>query len=180
MRSSEELVQSLGDAGGEEAARALYRVHASEVYGFALNRLGDRELAEELVQDVFTRVWRRAEQFDARRASFRTWLYSIARNAVIDSERRRAARPPSAGAEGEEIETLDEPIERAVLRWHVNAAVEQLSPEHRRVLRLAHFQGLSMKEISERERIPLGTVKSRTSYALRNLRLALEEMGVSP
>ena len=74
--------------------------------------------------------------------------------------------------------SIDKSLENALLRWQVNAALERLTPEHRQVIRLAHFQRLTLREISERTGLPLGTVKSRTSYALRGLRLALEEMGV--
>jgi RNA polymerase sigma-70 factor, ECF subfamily len=106
-------------------------------------------------------------------------MYGIARNAIIDLKRRQAVRPALAvHPETEEQGATDDSFERALLRWQVSAALERLTPEHRQVVRLAHFQGLTLREISERTGIPLGTVKSRTSYALRGLRLALEEMGV--
>ncbi|MFN2469527.1 MAG: RNA polymerase sigma factor [Gaiellaceae bacterium] len=176
----ETLVRELQTDEGHEAARALYRAHGGELYGFAVKRLGDWGLAEELVQDVFTRVWRRAHDFDPRRSSFRTWLYGIARNAVIDLERRRAVRPRLAAHEppAQEMEGY-EPLEQAILRWQVQAALERLTPEHRTVLRLAHFEGLTLREIAERTGVPVGTVKNRASYALRNMRLALDEMEVN-
>jgi len=74
----------------------------------------------------------------------------------------------------------EESIERALLGWQVATALERLTPEHRQVIQLAHFQGLRLREIAEQTGLPLGTVKSRISYALRGLRLALEEMGVEP
>lgn len=166
-------------SGGE--LRELYRRYAGELFGFAANALGDRELAEEVVQDVFAQLWRRAGDYDQRRASVRTWLYAITRNRIIDAHRRAAARPqradddPLAG-EGE----LDVALDQAVLRWQVSAALARLSPPHREVIRLAHYGGLTMREISERTGVPLGTVKSRTSYALRHLRLILDEMEVGP
>jgi RNA polymerase sigma-70 factor (ECF subfamily) len=172
------LLRDLRSDRGEEAARALYRTYAGELYGFALNRLGDRGLAEEVVQDVFMRVWRHAGEYDASRGSVRTWLYGIARNAIVDLERHRSRRPPLAAREPE-TETgapPDEPIERALLRWQVQAALERLTPEHREVVRLAHLGGLSVKEIADLTGLPAGTVKSRTYYALQNLRLALDEM----
>jgi RNA polymerase sigma-70 factor (ECF subfamily) len=174
-------MKSLQTEASEQTLRALYREYSGELYGFAVNSLGDRGLAEELVQDVFTRVWRHADQFDPERASFRTWLYGIARNAVIDFNRRRSVRPslPAHEPSGEAEAKFDS-IEQAVVRWQVAAALERLTPEHREVIRLAHFQGLTLREVSERTGLPLGTVKSRASYALRGLRLALEEMGVSP
>jgi RNA polymerase sigma-70 factor (ECF subfamily) len=74
----------------------------------------------------------------------------------------------------------DDSLERALLGWQVSAALERLTPEHRQVIRLAHFQGMRLREIAELTGLPLGTVKSRVSYALRGMRLALEEMGVEP
>ena len=174
------MLKTLETAGSEDSMRALYRTYGPELYGFAVSALGDRGHAEELVQEVFTRVWRHAESFDPGRASFRTWLYGIARNAIIDLKRRQAARPAFAAHATDEDERAapEDSFEEALLRWQVGAALERLTPEHRQVIRLAHFQGLTLREIAERTGIPLGTVKSRTSYALRGLRLALEEMGV--
>jgi RNA polymerase sigma-70 factor (ECF subfamily) len=175
------ILKTLNAPEGEDGMRTLYRTYGPELYGFAVNSLGDRGLAEEVVQDVFTRVWRHAESFDPSRASFRTWLYGITRNAIIDVKRRSAVRPSLATAPAELDEAAgDESIERALLAWQVSAALERLTPEHRQVIRLAHFQGLRLREIAEQTGLPLGTVKSRVSYALRGMRLALEEMGVEP
>jgi RNA polymerase sigma-70 factor, ECF subfamily len=88
-------------------------------------------------------------------------------------------RPGLAQHEAEELPAeLDSELEQAVLRWQMAAALTRLSPEHREVIRLAHYGGLTLREISERKGIPLGTVKSRTSYAMRTLRLILDEMEV--
>ena len=109
----------------------------------------------------------------------RTWLYQIARHAIIDSRRRASVRPALAHAEPLlEPGTGGDSIEQAMLGWQVAAALERLTPEHRQMIRLAHFQGLSVREIADRCELPVGTVKSRTWYALRSLRLVLEEMGV--
>src|SRR4051794_9089475 len=175
------LLRELRTARGEDAARRLYRTYGDELYGFALSRLGDRGLAEEVVQEVFTRVWRNADSFDATRGSVRTWLYGIARNAVIDCERHRARRPPLMRYEAEvDDDRVSEPIEQALLRWQLQSAFARLSPEHREVLRLGHFGGLSVKEIAEVTGLAPGTVKSRTYYALQSLRLALDEIDATP
>jgi RNA polymerase sigma-70 factor, ECF subfamily len=96
--------------------------------------------------------------------------------------RRASVRPPLAlqapEPDSDHAEGLS--IERAMLGWQVATALDRLSPEHRQVIRLAHVQGLSVREIAERCGLPEGTVKSRTWYALRSLRLVLEEMGVQP
>jgi RNA polymerase sigma-70 factor (ECF subfamily) len=176
------LVQRLrGDRSGDEL-RELYRRYAPELFGFATSALGDRELAEEVVQDVFAQLWRHADSYDQRRASVRTWLYAIARNRIIDAHRRAAARPRRAD-DDDSLETaaeVDAALDHAVLRWQVAAALARLSAPHREVIRLAHYGGLTMREIAERTGVPLGTVKSRTSYALRHLRLIFDEMEIEP
>lgn len=123
--TEEQLLRQLHEGPGDEALRALYALHGEALYGFAVRRLGDRGLAEELVQDVFTRVSRHAGDFDPERASFRTWLYQIARNAAVDVERRRMVRPSlSSESAAEEPTEPDEPIERAVLRWQMEDALD--------------------------------------------------------
>ena len=175
------ILKTLSAPEGEDGMRTLYRTYGHELFGFAVNALGDRQLAEEVVQDVFTRVWRHADSFDPSRASFRTWLYGIARNAIIDLKRRRSVRPELATAPPDiEAEAGSDDIERSLLAWQVTTALERLTPEHRQVIRLAHFQGMRLREIAEMTGLPLGTVKSRVSYALRGMRLALEELGVEP
>ena len=179
--SDAELVRALDSRRGERAARALYRAYGGELYGFAHRRLQDAGLAEEVVQDVFTRAWRHSREYTPGRGSVRTWLYAIARNAVLDAERHRGRRLPTQRADHvPERSAEDEPIERAMLRWQVELAVSRLTPEHQEVLRLAHFADCSLKEIAERTGLPLGTVKSRIHYAMANLRLALDELEVTP
>ena len=169
------------DRSGDEL-RELYRRYAPELFGFATSALGDRELAEEVVQDVFAQLWRHAGDYDQRKASVRTWLYAIARNRIIDAHRRAAARPKRAD-DDTSLDTaaeMDAALDHAVLRWQVSAALARLSPAHREVIRLAHYGDLTMREIAERIGVPLGTVKSRTSYALRHLRLIFDEMEIEP
>jgi RNA polymerase sigma-70 factor, ECF subfamily len=173
-----QLIERLRDDNTGEALRALYRTYAGELFGFALNALGDRGMAEEIVQEVFTRAWRHASAYDPSRASVRTWLYQIARHAVIDARRRAAVRPSLPLHEPPESEAAAPSIEQAMLGWQVAAALERLTPDHRQMIRLAHFQGMTMREIAAHCELPVGTVKSRTWYALRALRLVLEEMGV--
>src|SRR5437588_7239548 len=124
---SDAILKSLKTGGSEDSMRTLYRTYGPELYGFAVSALGDRGQAEELVQEVFTRVWRHAESFDPERASFRTWLYGIARNAIIDLKRRQAVRPALAVHEqNDERAEIDESFEHALLRWQIAAALERL------------------------------------------------------
>ncbi len=179
MATDAQLIERLRTDATGEALRELYRAYSGELFGFSLNALGERGAAEELVQEVFTRAWRHAERYDPDRASVRTWLYQIARHAIIDARRRAAVRPGLPLHEpGPGSEPLGESVEQAMLGWQVAMALERLSPDHRQMIRLAHVQGLTMREIAEHTDLPVGTVKSRTWYALRALRLVLEEMGI--
>jgi RNA polymerase sigma-70 factor (ECF subfamily) len=174
------LVDRLATDETGEAMRGLYRIYGGELYGFALNALGDRGAAEEIVQEVFVRAWRHAERYDPGRAAVRTWLYQITRHAIIDARRRAAVRPGLPLHEPPEDAEGGTSLEQAMLGWQVAAALERLTPEHRQMIRMAQFRGLTMREIADHTGLPLGTVKSRTWYALRSLRLVLEEMGVAP
>jgi RNA polymerase sigma-70 factor, ECF subfamily len=162
------LVERLHSEEPGDAMRALFRLYGGELYGFTLHVLGDRGAAEEIVEEVFLRAWRHAARYDPEREAVRAWLYQIARNAIID------ARRPAAEAESGET------LEQAMLGWQVAAALKRLTPEHRQMIRMVQCCGLTMREIAARTGLPLGTVKRRTWYALRSLRLVLEEMGVTP
>ena len=160
--------------------RALFRLYGGELYGFTHHVLGDRGAAEEIVEEVFLRAWRHAARYDPEQEAVRGWLYQIARSAIIDARRRAAGRPGlprhAPAAEAESGETL----EQAMLGWQVAAALKRLTPEHRQMIRMVQFRGLTICEVAARTGLPLGTVKRRTWYALRSLRLVLEEMGVTP
>src|SRR3954466_6138657 len=150
--SDPELLERLDEDRTGESLRTLYRRYSDELYGFAYQALGDRGAADEVVQDVFTSVWRHAHTYDERRGSFRTWVYRIARNAVIDKRRRRAVRPRLSAFEespGTEPGALDESIEQAALRWQMAAALARLTREHREVVRLPPPAGLTMREMAQ-------------------------------
>ncbi|MPZ72236.1 MAG: sigma-70 family RNA polymerase sigma factor [Nitriliruptorales bacterium] len=158
---------------------ALYAAHAAPIHGFVLRATGDREAAEEIVQDTFVRAWRAMDRFDAERGDLRAWLFAIARNLVVDHHRRRGARP-STPVPDERLERHPDPvsdIDRAVEVWQVDEALRQLTPAHREVLVEIHLRGASVAETAQRLGVPPGTVKSRVYYGLRALRLALEETG---
>jgi len=177
--ADEEILHTLRSGDSDHSMRVLLRAYGGGLYGFALKRLGDPGLAEEVVQEVMVRVWRNAASFDDKRGSFRSWLYQIATNVVIDMHRRRNSRPALAELAFEpatELGSLEEEMER----WQLRMVVANLRPEHRDVISLIHFEGLKLREAAERLRIPVGTVKSRCYYALESLRVALEEQGLAP
>ena len=132
-----------------------------------------------MLQEVMLRVWRSADSFDDRRGSFRSWVYQIATNVVIDMHRRRDARPVLAQLTFDPA-SEDGSLEDEMERWQLRMVVANLRPEHREVISLVHFEGLKLREAAEQLRIPVGTVKSRCYYALESLRVALEEQGLAP
>jgi RNA polymerase sigma-70 factor (ECF subfamily) len=160
--------------------RALHQEHGDALFAHALRLThGDRQRAEDLVQETLVRAWQQSHLMDPKYGPVRAWLFTVARNLAIDAWRRRTARV------GEVItDDLPEPpsevdeAERAVESWTIAEALAKLSPAHREVLVECFYQGRSVAEAAARLGIPAGTVKSRTHYALQSLRLVLAEMGV--
>jgi len=171
--AGDEDLLGLVAGGDEQALSELYDRYSRPVYATGVRLLGDAQLAEELVQDAFTSVWRNAASFDPARAGFATWLYRIARNRATDMDRRRRVRPRPAGDRGLYALPGGPRPEEAVDAWDVAAALSSIPSKHREVLELAYFEGLSQREISRRTGLPLGTIKSRTTAALKRFRQAI-------
>lgn len=161
-----------------ELLRELHGQHARALWGFALRLTGgDRERAEDVVQETLLRAWRSRSVLEAPDGARRAWLYTVARNVVIDQWRAQRARPEVPAAEPPTIPAADD-TDAVLQSWVVAEALGRLSPDHRRVLVECFYCGRSVAEAADRLGVPPGTVKSRTHYALRALRLALQEMGV--
>ena len=167
-------------AGDRRQLAALYDQYAQPLYAYGVRRLGDAGLAEELVQLVFMRVWHHASRYDPQRGSVRTWMLAITRNAAIDLHRRRPRDVPTDPMPERPASEAPEELDRVVRAEVIRAALDRLSTEHRRVLELVYFRGLTQAEAATQLGLPLGTVKSRTFYALKALRLAIEELGEQP
>jgi RNA polymerase sigma-70 factor, ECF subfamily len=185
--SDEQLMSRLGGPEVEAALSALYDRYSRTVYGVGLKILGDRSTAEELVQDVFLKVWRSSRTFDSSRSSFSTWLYRVTRSAAIDLYRKRAHKvQPVPNGELHVAATRDfsedpqKMVDESWLSWRVSRAMEVLDAPHREVIELAYFGGLSQREISKRTGMPLGTVKSRTTSAFKSLRRELAPEDLLP
>ncbi|MDQ3284369.1 MAG: sigma-70 family RNA polymerase sigma factor, partial [Actinomycetota bacterium] len=164
------LMSRVAESNGERALSELYDRYAGLIYGAGTRYLGDRTLAEDLVQDVFLLVWRNAAGFDSSRASFATWVYRITRNRITDLARRRRARVRTVAPVSEVAFPDPEDAEEVLRSFDVVGALSELAPAQREVLVLAYFRGLSQREISDCTGVPLGTVKSRTTAALRAVR----------
>ncbi|MFJ7243631.1 sigma-70 family RNA polymerase sigma factor [Kitasatospora sp. NPDC098652] len=170
--------------GSENGVRSAYDEYGGELLGFAHSALGDRQLAEEVVQEVFLRAWRASGSFDSGRGSLRTWLYAIARNAIVDARRRRAIRPPAARAqeegraEGRESADADaDPYDQLLARIELREALDRLRPEYRDVVIEVYFLGRSCVDVAGELGIPASSARSRLYRGIRALRDILDENG---
>ncbi|MFG2846412.1 sigma-70 family RNA polymerase sigma factor [Kitasatospora sp. NPDC048296] len=190
VRNDEEVVTEEHPAGGsaahgtgaadEELMRALYREHAGPLYGFVLHLVaGDRQHAEEVVQETLVRAWRNIHRLDPQAGSLRPWLVTVARRIVIDDHRSARARPREVDAAALEQLPAEDEIDRALRMMTVADALGDLSPAHREIIVETYLKGRTAREAAAELGIPAGTVRSRVFYALRSLRLALEERGVT-
>lgn len=156
----------------------LHQEHAAALWRFCYRLVGnDRGQAEDVVQETMLRAWRHHAVLETTPSAVRAWLFTVARNIVIDEWRSRRSRTEMLVADVPEQGTDDE-TDKLLLSWVVAEAVIQLSPDHRAVLLECYYRGRPVSEAARLLGVPEGTVKSRTHYALRALRLALEEMGV--
>ena len=168
-------------SSAEDAAlRLLYEQHAAPLLAYALRLTGgDRGRSEDIVQETLLRAWRHPEALDPDRGPVRSWLFTVARNVAVDAHRARRARPTEVGDEALALVPAVDEIEQALDTWLVADALATLSPDHRAVVVETYYRGRSVAEAAAVLGVPAGTVKSRTFYALRALRLALEERGVT-
>lgn len=172
---SQQLVERLV-ARDANALGELYDHAGSLVYAIVLGVARDPGAAENLTQDVFLRVWNRIPAFDVERSSLLNWVLMIARSTAIDFWRSRQA---SQGRLSISLDGPDCPLvcSDARAHWHsyadameIRAALTRLDPKHRYLLELAYFDGLSQMEMAHKLEIPLGTVKTRVRFALRQMR----------
>ncbi|ABM12184.1 MULTISPECIES: sigma-70 family RNA polymerase sigma factor [Mycolicibacterium] len=161
--------------------RVLYDEHAAALWRYALRLTGDRARAEDVVQETLLRAWRHPEVTADVDRSARAWLFTVARNMIIDERRSARFKHESGVADTEYVPDSASPDEAdtALDRILLSTALSQLSDEHRAVVRRAYYQGWTTGQIAADLNIPEGTVKSRLHYAVRALKLGLQEMGVT-
>jgi RNA polymerase sigma-70 factor (ECF subfamily) len=178
-RAERRLVARLR-AGEPDALRELYAAHGSATFGFLLRLLRDRAAAEDVQQQVFTEVWRRAPEYDPERAGLMTWVLTIARSRAIDHLRKRVPEPRDPqGAVTLVDNGAHVPAEADVLldRFRVADLLARLPEEEHALLRMRFYGELSQQEIARATGIPLGTVKSRMVRGLVRLRELIEAEG---
>lgn len=157
----------------------LHDEHAAALWAYCVSLTGhDRARAEDVAQETLLRAWRHHKVLESPPAAVRAWLFTVARNIVIDEWRTRRAKAELTVAEVPEVGDAGDRSDQLLLSWVIADAITKLSPEHRSVLLECYYRGRPVSEAAQHLGVPVGTVKSRTHYALRALRLALEEMGV--
>lgn len=190
---TDEKLMARFQKGEIRAFEALLTRHRRGVFNFVLRFVGNRDLAEDLVQDIFLRLVAAAQSFE-RRSKFTTWLYTIARNLCIDHHRKKQHRreasldqPLNPGGESEatlmdrlpsNTPAPDRQANNHRIRDQIRDALEKLSDEQREVFLMREEAGLPFDEIARIVGAPVNTVKSRMRYALQNLRASLEAQGV--
>lgn len=161
--------------------RVLYRDHAAALWRYAVRLTGDPARAEDVVQETLLRAWQHPEVTDDTERSARAWLFTVARNMIIDE--RRSARfrkeSDSLDAPGAPDRPGPDEVNSALDRLLLGDALAQLSADHRAVIRRSYYLGWTTAQIAADLQIAEGTVKSRLHYAVRALRLTLQEMGVT-
>jgi RNA polymerase sigma-70 factor (ECF subfamily) len=184
--TDEMLIEAVAQ-GDQGALSELYDRYAAAIFGLTLKITGQREVAEELTQEVFLRVWRRAGTFSAGRA-VAPWLFGIAHNIAVDDLRRQRARPqpvyedperPILTTIADDGPAVEEEAWHAEQRRAIFRALDQLPPDQRQVLELAYYGGLTQREIADRTGSPLGTIKTRARLGLLKLRDLLIGQGIS-
>jgi RNA polymerase sigma-70 factor (ECF subfamily) len=184
-RLADEDLLTLVERGDADAFEVIYDRHARVAFSLAFRLLGDREAAEDLVQDALLAVWRGAGTYTSARGSVRTWLLSIVHNRGVDRLRTLAAMARRQDAlEQAELRRPDEPDAEALgigqaLAGSVRRELGALPSEQSEVLKLAYYGGFTHHEIAEMLQLPLGTVKSRMRLGLERLRRGLGDPGVA-
>ncbi len=181
--SDEQLIAQV--AHGDTAAyEMLYDRYSSVVMGFALKITGDRSLAEEILQETFWRLWRKADLFQTQRGAFTSWFFGIARNLSIDILRRQRTEVQPADESDQMIEqTADPSLDVPETAWvrvkhqQMRAAIESLPTDQRYVIELAYFRGMTRQEIARATGEPLGTIHTRARLALQKLLDQLQMQG---
>ena len=177
-RSDEELLQAVA-AQDAAALEALYARYGGLSFSLAFRVTGNRETAEEVVQEAFLSAWRRGSTYVAGRGSARAWLLGVVHHRAIDMVRSRVARGPTVALDDiGEIEGGGDPwpvVQQKLDRETIRGALILLPTEQRRCIELAYFAGYSYPEIAEQLGVPLGTIKSRLRLGLQRMRALLGE-----
>jgi len=160
--------------GDQQAFRLLYDRFAGRILSYVRKLSRDVGSEEDVVQEVFVQVWRKAATYEPSRGAVAGWLYTMTRNRLVDSWRRKSARIDADENELDRIEAPERGAEGRVIDLSVRQALSKLSAEQRQAVELAYFGGLTYEETAERLGLPLGTLKSRIRAGLMRMRSLLD------
>ncbi len=165
-------------AGDRAAFKQLYGATSPKLFGIVLRILRRRDLAEEVLQEVYVKVWQRAGDFEAARASPVTWMATIARNSALDVARRRSHVPIDEAPEALQVSDPARPaleqLELGQELQRLNRCIDGLAPDRREMVRLAYLNGLSREELAQRFGHPAGTIKTWLHRSLKQLKDCLD------
>jgi len=163
-------------AGDEEAFKKLYDLTHNSVYFYLFRILKDKDLAEDVIVETYTAVWKGARKFEGR-SKVQTWIFGIARNLAFNEFKKR--KPADSIDDYPHLATNGRlSVEAVDRRRVVEQALQKISPKHREVLDLVFFHGFSYAEIGETLKVSVNTVKTRVFYAKKALYKTFDEMGV--
>jgi RNA polymerase sigma-70 factor (ECF subfamily) len=170
-----------GVATRDAFVRVLYQEHGRILLGFVMRLTGgDRYWAEDVVQETMLRAWKHAEQLaDGVHRSLMPWLTTVARRIVSNDRRSRRARPHEVDDTMIEVVTVPDDTEQTLQRLIINRALAKIGAAHREVVVEVYLRGRSIEQVAATLNVPVGTVKSRSYYAMRALRAVLQADGVS-
>lgn len=170
--SEEELVLLLKQQS-RQAFDYLYRQYGAVLYGVINKVVYDEQTAQDVLQEVFIKIWNNIDRYDAQKGRLYTWMINIARNAAIDKLRSKGEIMKSKIQTGEEIVNnigRDLKTEQSTDTIGLREMVAGLKPEYQNIVNLAYFKGFTLDEIAKTLDIPLGTVKTRMRHAIKTLR----------
>lgn len=181
--TDQELMQRIKNRD-EEALKQLYDRYERPIYSFAYRMVRDAMMAEEVVQELFLRIWNAAERYEGSNGKLTSWMFTLTRNITIDLLRKKRSRTPQQTAEADQLQWVaDDRVDTAgevEKRWmgeQVKAALQDLNRDQQQVMEWIYYQGYTQQEVADRHEIPLGTVKSRVRLALKQLGQRLGHVG---
>lgn len=169
-------------AAATDGMQTLYAEHGTALWHYAWRLTGDRSRAQDVAQETLLRAWQHPEVTNDSERSARSWLFTVARNMIIDESRSLRFRREVSALDDSGIpeQACPDDVDAALDRLLINTALARLTPEHRAVVHRSYVKGWTTADIAADLGIAEGTVKSRLHYALRTLRQILSEMGVTP
>ncbi|SFM14786.1 RNA polymerase sigma-70 factor, ECF subfamily [Paenibacillus sp. 1_12] len=183
LMPDQELMKRIA-AKDEEALKQLYDHYEKPIYSFAYRMVRDAMMSEEIVQELFLRIWNTAERFDGTQGKLTSWMFTLTRNITIDLLRKKRSRTPQSMAEPDQLQFVADErmnteldVEKKWVGEQVKAALDDLNEDQKKVVEWIYYQGFTHQEVSDMHAIPLGTVKSRVRLAMKQLQRHLSDGG---